>query len=306
MAEISEADRYLIDRIRGGDSDGWSQLVERYQGRLLAFARSRLQKRADAEDLVQETFLAFLQALGSFKHEYSVETFLFTILRRRIIDQFRGRASHVCSLQEAMSGRDDSDASSGAERLADSAGTASFYMRRQEQDERLGAALGQALDAYVDRLKQGENFRDLKIIEMLFHAQLRNKDVAKVMGMDEKQIALIKHRALKEVQANFLSQQVVGPRLDLEGWDESDQAESLMTSVWEQRRPTCPKRSTVGRFVLGTLEQPWREYVEFHLHKLGCRLCLANLEDLQKQNRYEPQELRDRIFQSTVGFLKRA
>ena len=35
---------------------------------------------------------------------------------------------------------------------------------------------------------------------MLFYAQLRNKDAAAVIGMNEKQIALIKHRAVKEIR----------------------------------------------------------------------------------------------------------
>ena len=39
MAELTQADRYLLDQIRRGDGEGWSALVARYQGRLLAFAR---------------------------------------------------------------------------------------------------------------------------------------------------------------------------------------------------------------------------------------------------------------------------
>ena len=38
----------------------WSDFVSRYQGRLLRFARAKLPQRADAEDVVQETFVAFL------------------------------------------------------------------------------------------------------------------------------------------------------------------------------------------------------------------------------------------------------
>ena len=90
MAELTEADRYLLERISRGQADGWSQLVERYQGRLLAFARSRLRKE-EAEDLVQDTFIAFLEGLKNFRENASVETFLFTILRRKLIDFFRGK-----------------------------------------------------------------------------------------------------------------------------------------------------------------------------------------------------------------------
>src|SRR5207253_8421126 len=45
MAQLTEADRYLLSQITGGDSSAWSQLVQRYQGRLLAFARGRMHRK---------------------------------------------------------------------------------------------------------------------------------------------------------------------------------------------------------------------------------------------------------------------
>ena len=54
----------------------------------------------------------------------------------------------------------------------------------------------------------------------------------------------------------------------------------------------------------GTLDAPWHGYVDFHLHKLGCRFCLANLHDLQEQtSQGASSALRDRILRSTIGFL---
>jgi hypothetical protein len=69
-------------------------------------------------------------------------------------------------------------------------------------------------------------------------------------------------------------------------------------------RPTCLKRSTLGRLILGTLQGEWRDYVEFHVNQMGCRFCQANLEDLKRESATEPTALRERVFQSTVGFLK--
>jgi hypothetical protein len=122
---------------------------------------------------------------------------------------------------------------------------------------------------------------------MLFYAQIRNKDAAHVIGMDEKQIALIKHRALKEIREHVVAAGTVSrsdaPMIDTPAWEASAQSASLLSDVWEQQRPTCPKRSTLGRFVLGTLEPGWQAYVDFHVNKLGCQFCRANLEDLRKQ-----------------------
>ena len=56
-------DLFLIRQIRAGDQRAWRQLIERYQGRLLAFARSRLGDGAEAEDALQETLMGFVSSL---------------------------------------------------------------------------------------------------------------------------------------------------------------------------------------------------------------------------------------------------
>jgi len=297
MAQITEADKYLIDQIRRGNADGWSQLVARYQGRLLAFARGQLTRKAEAEDLVQDTFVMFLQSLGSFKDEYSLETYLFTILRRKIIDLYRGRQLRACFLNDVYSPNPD-DSNAQVEVRDDEQPTASWYVRRDEQADRARASLAAALGELVGRLKENQNFRDLKIIEMLFYGQIRNKMAASITGMDEKQIALIKHRMIKDLR----------DRLARHGSADataSEPPDSLLTQVWEEQRYTCPKRSTIGRFLLGTLdEEPWREYVDFHVNKLGCKFCHANVEDLQKASEAEQKKVQQKIFESTIGFFR--
>jgi RNA polymerase sigma factor (sigma-70 family) len=293
MAQSTEADRFLIDLIRRGDADGWSQLVARYQGRLLAFARGQLSRKAEAEDMVQETFVMFLQSLRSFKDECSLETYLFTILRRKIIDLYRGRQLRACFLND-MGGGDDS---SGIEaNLGSAEPTASWYVRRDEQAERAKARLAGAIDVLVSRLKAQENFRDLKIIEMLFFAQIRNQTAAEIAGIDEKQIALIKHRMIKALRENLAA----------DGAASAEPTDSALTEVWEQWRFTCPKRSTLGRFLLGTLEAPWMDYLQFHVNRLGCRFCRANVEDLQKETDAQREKTHQRIFESTIGFFRPA
>jgi RNA polymerase sigma factor (sigma-70 family) len=310
MAEISEGDRYLLDQIRRGDGEGWAALVDRYQGRLLAFARGRLKQPADAEDIVQDTFFHFLKGLAAFREDASVETYLFTILRRKLVDHFRGRHMRLCSLQDVLDsggGSGGSGGSSGggdpreaASRLAGDDPTPSFYARRDEQAKLDREALSAALRALLDRLKESANLRDLRVIEMLFYGQLRNKDVAKIAGIDEKHVALIKHRALNEIRDHVA--RTAGGRAAAELPVHGD---SLVTEVWEEQRLTCPKRSTIGRYLLGTLEPPWHELVDFHLNRLGCRFCRANLDDLQKKTAEDSAVVRDKVLHSTIGFFKK-
>ncbi|HVT88683.1 MAG TPA: sigma-70 family RNA polymerase sigma factor [Tepidisphaeraceae bacterium] len=298
MAQSSEADRYLMAQIRRGDADGWAQLVARYQGRLLAFARSHLSRKSEGEDLVQETFIMFLQSLRTFKDECSIETYLFTILRRKIIDLYRGKKLPACFLNDVLAGR-DLDSSNAEIDVRSAEPTGSWYVRRDEQAEYAKALLAGALDEFVGRLKEQENFRDLKIIELLFFGQLRNQAAADIAGIEEKQIGLIKHRMIKSVREKLERREQSADQAPI-----AEPTDSLLTEVWEEWRFTCPKRSTIGRFLLGTLEPAWAEYIDFHVNKLGCRFCRANVEDLRKATEIEQSKVQQRIFESTIGFFK--
>lgn len=304
-SSLSQADQYLLDAIRRGDPAAWEQFVQRYQGRLLAFAQGRLGQAADAEDLVQETFINFLKGMDVFRGQASLETYLFTILRRKIIDAYRSSgARKVGLIQDIYPG----DAvAAGSERPSDPFGhfsaetpTASWYARNAETQDQQKGALTEAVTELIEALKAALKFRDLKIVELLFYCKLANKDIAALLDITENNVALIKHRCLKQLHGRI-------ERLcpDTEGL--SGELESTLAALWESRRLSCLKRSTLGQYHLGSLEPEWADYADFHLNRLGCLTCRASLEDLQRQTAAgEQKTLHKRILESSVGFLKKA
>lgn len=67
--------------------------LERYGDYLFNFAITRVSDAEKAEDLVQETFLAGLKGKKNFQGKSSERTWLISILKRKIIDTYRKRAS---------------------------------------------------------------------------------------------------------------------------------------------------------------------------------------------------------------------
>jgi len=303
MARVTEAEQYLLDGIRRGDDKAWSQLVDRYQGRLLTFARARVPQPVDSEDLVQETFISFIRGLPQFRQDCNLETYLFSLLRRKIVDTYRRRgASHVCLLQDVSDGKTQERPTDPLEQRASTDPSVSWYARRDEQLELQRQALAGALTELVDGFKQSLDFQALMSVELLFYAQRPNGEVARILGVSSNQVGVFKYRCLKQIRQSVVRSG--GPSPD----DESAgrEIEDLLTEIWQSQRLSCPKRSTVGGYVLGTLERPWQAYVDFHLNTLGCHFCRANLEDLKPQTAEEaPPVLRARIMESTVGFLKK-
>lgn len=307
MSELTQAEQFLLDGIRRGDGGAWEQFVDRFRGRLLAFAARRLPSSADAEDALQDTFVRFLRALPTYRGAAAPETYLFTILRRRIVDHYRGRGrSSVCLLHDVMGEKhDESESPAGLSSFAANDPTASFYARQNEHDEMRREALAQAVRELVDSLRGELNFRDLKIVELLFYCQLANKNVASVAGADEKHVAMVKHRALKRIRSR-VERELKAAGLKIED-AEALGSDVMLTQVWESLRLSCPKRNTIGAFVLGSLDRAWADYVEFHLNRLGCQFCLANLADLKHATEDAPaaSAVRRKILQSTIGFLRK-
>ena len=74
----------LIDRARQGSVDAFEQLVLHYQDRLYRFLLVRARSRADAEDVLQDTFVAVFKYLPSYRPKYRFSTWLFTIAVRQL------------------------------------------------------------------------------------------------------------------------------------------------------------------------------------------------------------------------------
>jgi hypothetical protein len=58
---------------------------------------------------------------------------------------------------------------------------------------------------------------------------------------------------------------------------------------------------------LGTLGEDASDYIRFHIDKIGCRYCQANLADLETASRAQqpPTQRRQRYFQTSAGYLNK-
>jgi RNA polymerase sigma factor (sigma-70 family) len=316
-----EADLYLLEGVQRGDQNAWREVIERYQGRLLSFARRMLAQPDEAEDLVQETFLGLLRSIVNYDHSRSLETYLFAILRHKLSDHFR--AGQKGQRQSLDSLELDETPAAWLER-----DTPSRYLATQENLGAQRRALVAGLRNWVEQCRTQGRFQDLIVIEMLVVLGLRNKEVASDLGLSEPAVAGVKFRVLDQWRklTRAAAEQAAQPppaaghstpeatggadsAAPAPDWQEADLArDSTVGRVWREDGISCLKRSTLGRFLLGALDEDWNEYVDFHVHKAGCDRCTANLDDLRVEDARDAQStaaLRERCFASSVGFLSR-
>jgi len=291
----SEADTYLLEAVQRGDQDAWREVIDRYQGRLVSFARRMLAQRSEAEDLVQETFLGLMRSLPSYDPSRSLETYLFAILRHKLSDHIRKQRPGKRQSLDTLEFDDAPQAWLSAE-------TPSGHLAGKENIAAQRQALVKCLRQYAQQCQAQRRFQELMVVEMLMVLGLRNKEVASDLGLTETAVAGIKFRVLERWR------QLTRSCASGHQWQEADlAATSTVARIWREEGISCLKRSTLGRYLLGALDEDWSTYVEFHAEVAGCDRCLANLEDLRSEDEgaVAHERLREQCFASSVGFLSR-
>ncbi len=273
------ADRMLLSAVMQGDQDAWSQIVACYSGRLLAFAARQLGRRsAEAEDLVQETFIALLQSAGCAGHLRSIEAFLFVVLRRKIIDFRRRRKAENLSDTQWQ------------HRMQSPADTPSRSAAEAEEASRSEHALIDAMAEYLDGLKTGDSYREIVALELLFMSDRQNKAIGDALGLTPVQVTRIKQAAIEFLRAKVL--------------DMAPLEDCSLRALWERHLFGCLKRSVLGKYEMDLVAPELKDYVKLHLTLVECPYCLANIEDMREESAKLP-ELNARILASSTPFLRR-
>jgi len=74
-----------------GDAAAWKELYGDLLPGVWRYVASRIPRRTDVEDVVQEAFLAIVRALPGYREEGRFFGFAFTIVRQRVAEWFRAR-----------------------------------------------------------------------------------------------------------------------------------------------------------------------------------------------------------------------
>jgi RNA polymerase sigma-70 factor, ECF subfamily len=193
MAHAAQSDQLLVARIRDGEADAWNELIARFEGRLLAFVEGRLGRRSAGEDVVQETFLGFLNSLPNFEDSRPLESYLFSIAAHKLTDFLRREGRRpTLPLATGTSGHDWEPPAGGR--------AVSSIARSGERRGLEEKALVQALSEQLERLRGRREWQKLQCLELLFVRGGANRDVARQLKMSEQQVANFKFEFLARLR----------------------------------------------------------------------------------------------------------
>ncbi|MBX3433624.1 MAG: RNA polymerase sigma factor [Pirellulales bacterium] len=202
MSDSAHPDALLVAAIRRGDSAAWTELIDQYEGRLLAFVESRLRRRDASEDVVQETFIGFLTSLPNYDSRRPLESWLFTIAAHKLTDYLRREGRRPAVPLSTADGSGDNWEPAGSARRASS--LARSGERHALEEEALAAGVAEQLDKW----RETGDWDKVKCMELLFVVGWGNKQTAEELGLSEQQVANFKHDFVARLRKHVVRQQL--------------------------------------------------------------------------------------------------
>ena len=158
-ADNFSEERSLILRLIEGDEDAFCELYATYKNRLIYFAMRFLKSREYAEDVFQDAFTVVWQSRRFINPDASFSSYLYTIMRNRILNQLRNTANEE-KLKESI-------LSQALDYTEDT--------KREVMLNDLKALISHALQQLTPRQRE--------IFEMSREAQLSHKEIADKLGI---------------------------------------------------------------------------------------------------------------------------
>jgi RNA polymerase sigma-70 factor (ECF subfamily) len=161
MAEREQVDdRALVARIVEGDRDGFTELVRRYEKRVINYVYRITHRYEEAHDMAQEIFVKVFLALDRFDPKYQFSTWLFRIAQNSAIDALRKKG--IVEVSMVKPGSEE-----GKDRDFADTGVSPYRALKNKQ-------LTAAIDVAVEKLPP--DYREL--IQLRHFAELSYEEIA--------------------------------------------------------------------------------------------------------------------------------
>jgi RNA polymerase sigma-70 factor (ECF subfamily) len=101
MFSEADPDAALMLRVKNGDMEAFTQLVDKYKQPIMNLAYRMLGDATEAEDLAQNVFVQVHRSSERYKVASKFSTWLFTIARNLCLNEIRRRSRHPAQSMDA-------------------------------------------------------------------------------------------------------------------------------------------------------------------------------------------------------------
>lgn len=156
-SDNSSNERSLVIRLIAGDEEAFCELYAAYKNRLIYFAMRFLKSHDYAEDIFQDAFTVIWESRKFINPDASFSSYLYTIVRNRILNQLRELANEERLKEQILSQAIDHD------------------INNEIFANDLQMLITHALEQLTPRQRE--------VFEMSRKKQLSHKEIAEVLGI---------------------------------------------------------------------------------------------------------------------------
>ncbi len=208
-APLSQEDLALVAALRQGDERAFTNLVARYQAKLLRMAKGFVRSEAIAEEVVQETWLGVVEGIHRFEGRSSLKTWICRILANKAITRGRQESTRLrygsqgmgASLPEEVDGR-PLEASLGGYHLGPGHSRrvprAAWNADTPEQE-----LLAKEWEAHLLEAIHSLPPIQQRVIRMHGLLGIDSVDICRILGISESNKHVLLHRARAKVWQKF-------------------------------------------------------------------------------------------------------
>ena len=174
MGEQSES--YFIARVKQGDVEAFSRLVEQYKDMVYTICLRMLSVEADAEEAAQDVFVKAFRSIRDFREQSKFSTWVYRIAYNQCISVIRRKVKMIDLVDELPDHEIDERDLNGLETL--SAEERSRYLKM-------------ALEALPET--------DGVVVTLFYYDEMTLDEIAKVTGLSNNNIRIKLHRSRKKM-----------------------------------------------------------------------------------------------------------
>ena len=190
-ADILIDEHTLVLRLIEGDENAFCELYAAYKNRLIYFAMRFLKSREYAEDVFQDAFAVVWQPRRFINPDTSFSSYLYTIVRNRILNQLRDLANQ--------------------DKLREQIFSQAVDYTNETKDEILVNDLRQ----FITRALQQLTPRQREIFEMSREQQMSHREIAESLGISVNTVQESISTSLRTLRTYLKKNSIVGADLIL-------------------------------------------------------------------------------------------
>lgn len=190
-ADIFNDEHSLVLRLIDGDEVAFCELYAAYKNRLIYFAMRFLKSREYAEDIFQDAFTVIWQSRHFINPDASFSSYLYTIVRNRILNQLRDLANQDKLREQILSQALDYSNDTSNEILAND------------------------LRSFITHAMQQLTSRQREIFAMSREKQMSHREIAEALGISVNTVQESISTSLRTLRAYLEKNSIVGADLIL-------------------------------------------------------------------------------------------